>query len=95
MFWQFWQLAPGARLILARGGWDPSGRLDIVVKEDQVPDPNGILFSPDYKKLYVIGTGKGPGDTGPGGKGDISVFDVGADKGSRTRSSSLIAWSTA
>jgi gluconolactonase len=59
--------------------WDPSGRLDIVVTEDQVPDPNGILFSPDYKKLYVISTGKGPGDTGPGGKGDISVFDVGAD----------------
>jgi gluconolactonase len=22
---------------------------------------------------------KGPGDTGPGGKGDIHVFDVGAD----------------
>ena len=56
-----------------------SGRLDIVVTEDQVPDPNGILFSPDYKKLYVISTGKGPGDKGPGGKGDISVFDVGAD----------------
>jgi gluconolactonase len=59
--------------------WDPSGRLDIVVTEQQVPDPNGILFSPDYKKLYVISTGKGPGDTGPGGKGDIYVFDVGAD----------------
>ena len=59
--------------------WDPSGKLDIVVTEDQVPDPNGICFSPDYKKLYVISTGKGPGDTGPGGKGDISVFDVGAD----------------
>ena len=38
-----------------------------------------FCFSPDYKKLYVISTGKGPGDTGPGGKGDISVFDVGAD----------------
>jgi gluconolactonase len=59
--------------------WDPSGKLDIVVTEEQVPDPNGILFSPDYKKLYVISTGKGPGDTGPGGKGDISVFDVGSD----------------
>ena len=58
---------------------DPSGKVDIVVTEDQVPDPNGILFSPDYKKLYVISTGKGPGDTGPGGKGDIYVFDVGAD----------------
>ena len=58
---------------------DPSGRVDLVVTEDQVPDPNGIAFSPDYKKLYVISTGKGPGDTGPGGKGNMYVFDVGAD----------------
>ncbi len=59
--------------------WDPSGRLDLVLRENQVPDPNGLCFSPDYKKLYVISTGKGPGDTGPGGKGDMHVFDVGAD----------------
>jgi len=58
---------------------DPSGRIDLVVSEDQVPDPNGLAFSPDYKKLYVISTGKGPGDTGAGGKGDMSVFDVGSD----------------
>ncbi len=58
---------------------DPSGRIDLVVSEDQVPDPNGLCFSPDYKKLYVVSTGKGPGDTGPGGKGDVHVFDVGAD----------------
>jgi gluconolactonase len=58
---------------------DPSGRVDLVVPEDQVPDPNGLCFSPDYKKLYVVSTGKGPGDTGPGGKGDVSVFDVGTD----------------
>jgi gluconolactonase len=58
---------------------DPSGKLDIVVTEEQVPDPNGLAFSPDFKKLYVISTGKGPGDTGPGGKGEISVFDVGTD----------------
>ena len=58
---------------------DPSGRLDVVVTEDLVPDPNGLTFSPDYKRLYVISTGKGPGDTGPGGKGDVHVFDVGAD----------------
>ncbi len=59
--------------------WDPSGRLDLVVREEQVPDPNGLAFSPDYKKLYVISTGKGPGDQGAGGKGDVHVFDVGAD----------------
>ena len=58
---------------------DPSGRIDLVITEDQVPDPNGLAFSPDYKKLYVISTGKGPGDTGPGGKGDMHVFDVGSD----------------
>ncbi|HXX09959.1 MAG TPA: SMP-30/gluconolactonase/LRE family protein, partial [Burkholderiales bacterium] len=58
---------------------DPSGKIEVVVTEDQVPDPNGILFSPDYKKLYVISTGKGPGDTGPGGKGNMFVFDVGSD----------------
>ena len=58
---------------------DPSGRLDVVVTEDQLPDPNGLVFSADYKKLYVISTGKGPGDTGPGGKRDMHVFDVGAD----------------
>ena len=58
---------------------DPSGRIDLVVTEDQVPDPNGLCFSPDYKKLYVASTGKGPGDTGPGGKGDMFVFDVGTD----------------
>jgi len=58
---------------------DPSGRVDLVIGEDQVPDPNGLVFSPDYKKLYVISTGRGPGDTGPGGKREMYVFDVGAD----------------
>jgi len=58
---------------------DPSGRVDLVVSEDQVPDPNGLCFSPDYKKLYVVSTGKGPGDTGPGGKGVVFEFDVGSD----------------
>jgi len=58
---------------------DPSGRLDLVVTEDQVPDPNGITFSPDFKKLYVASTGKGPGDTMAGGKGEIYSFDVGTD----------------
>jgi len=41
-----------------------------------LPDPNGICFSPDYKTLYVISTGKGPGDTGPGGDRNIYAFDV-------------------
>jgi len=56
--------------------WDPSGRLDVVVPGSQVPDPNGICFSPDYKTLYLISTGPGPGDNGHGGKGVIYAFDV-------------------
>ena len=59
---------------------DASGRIDMVIPEEQVPDPNGIVFSPDYRRLYVASTGKGPGDTGPGGKGEVYVFDVGSDK---------------
>ncbi len=59
--------------------WDPSGRLDVVIPDDKVPDPNGLCFSHDYKRLYVASTGKGPGDTGPGGKGEIYVLDVGTD----------------
>lgn len=58
---------------------DPSGRVDLVVTEEQVPDPNGLCFSHDYRRLYVASTGKGPGDVGPGGKGEIYVFDVGTD----------------
>ena len=55
--------------------WDPSGTLTVVVPESQVPDPNGICFSPDYKTLYLISTGPGPGET-TGGKGVIYAFDV-------------------
>ena len=57
----------------------PGRHAHLVVTEDQVPDPNGLCFSPDYKTLYVASTGKGPGDTGPGGKGNIFVFDVNDD----------------
>ena len=58
---------------------DKSGAMTQVAGEDLVPDPNGLCFSPDYKKLYVISTGKGPGDTHAGGKGEMYVFDVGSD----------------
>ena len=58
---------------------DKSGTLTQVAGEDLVPDPNGLCFSPDFKKLYVVSTGQGPGDTIAGGKGDMTVFDVGAD----------------
>jgi gluconolactonase len=57
---------------------DPAGRIDMVIAEEQAPDPNGLAFSPDFRRLYVTSTGKGPGDK-DGGKGEIYVFDVGAD----------------
>jgi gluconolactonase len=56
--------------------WDPSGRLDVVASEEELPDPNGLCFSPDHKTFYLISTGKGPGDTGPGGDGKIYAFDL-------------------
>src|SRR5438552_3343419 len=55
---------------------DPSGKLDLVIGQDQIPNPNGLAFSPDYKKLYVISTGRGPGDAHAGGNRDMHVFDV-------------------
>ncbi|MGH7052765.1 MAG: SMP-30/gluconolactonase/LRE family protein [Stellaceae bacterium] len=55
--------------------WDPSGRLDVVVSGEQVINPNGVCFSPDYKTFYLINTGPGPGQT-KGGKGVIHAFDV-------------------
>jgi gluconolactonase len=55
---------------------DPSGKVTQVATEGQAPDPNGLAFSPDYKRLYVASTGKGPGDTGSGGRGDMFVFEV-------------------
>jgi gluconolactonase len=64
---------------------DPSGRVDLVLTENQVPDPNGLCFSPDYKRLYVASTGKGPGDTGSGGKGEVYVFDVNDTKTSNRK----------
>lgn len=58
---------------------DASGRIAQVATEKEVPDPNGLAFSPDFKRLYVASTGKGPGDTHDGGKGDLHVFDVSND----------------
>ena len=55
---------------------DARGQVTLVVPEEQVADPNGLTFSPDYKKLYVVSTGRGPGDAGPGGRGELFVFDV-------------------
>ena len=44
-----------------------------------MPNPNGLTFSPDYKRLYVVSTGRGPGDAHEGGKGELFAFDVAAN----------------
>ena len=64
--------------------WDTTDKIDVVITEDQLPDPNGLCFSPDYKTLYVISTGQGPGDT-RGGDGTIYAFDVNDGKLSNQR----------
>jgi gluconolactonase len=47
---------------------DPSGRIDMVISEQAFGGGgNGITFSPDYKKLYVVS------------RGVVFSFDVGAD----------------
>ena len=56
-----------------------TGNITVVV--DDFVQPNGILFSPDEKKLYVIDTGI---SEGPGNPSHIRVFDVDIDTGKVT-----------
>src|SRR5687768_3434743 len=44
---------------------DPSGRVDKI--SDEVSKPNGLCFSPDYKRLYVADTS---------GSAEIYAFDI-------------------
>jgi len=53
-----------------------TGEIKVVV--DDFVQPNGIMFSPDEKKLYVIDTGI---SEGPGNPAHIRVFDVDIDAG--------------
>ncbi|MBV1831036.1 SMP-30/gluconolactonase/LRE family protein [Komagataeibacter sp. AV436] len=56
---------------------DPAtGEVKAVLGEKQLPDPNGIAFSPDGKIVYVISDGPGPGQDGHGGDGRIHAADV-------------------
>jgi gluconolactonase len=53
---------------------DKTGRATVVT--DALARPNGIAFSPDEKKLYIIDSGL----TGAGGHSNIRVFDVNGEK---------------
>ncbi|MDQ0467233.1 SMP-30/gluconolactonase/LRE family protein [Labrys wisconsinensis] len=55
--------------------FDPRGKKLTVVADDFVK-PNGLAFSPDEKKLYIVDTGATHVENGPR---HIRVFDVGAD----------------
>ena len=46
--------------------WDPSGRLEAAVPAEQLRGPNGICFSPDYKRVYIISGGIHVGDVANG-----------------------------
>src|SRR5437588_12070058 len=48
---------------------DKTGKMELLT--DEIDKPNGICFSPDYKKLYVVDTGRGR---------DIRVFDIADNK---------------
>jgi gluconolactonase len=50
---------------------DPSGKIDVV--DDTLYKPNGLCFSPDYKKLYIVDTGATHYEKAPR---NIQVFDV-------------------
>jgi gluconolactonase len=46
--------------------WDPSGKLDIAVPAETIRGPNGICFSPDYTRVYIISGGIHVGDVEQG-----------------------------
>ena len=50
---------------------DPSGKIEIVT--DDMFKPNGLCFSPDYKKLYIADTGSSHYPQAPK---NIRVYDV-------------------
>jgi sugar lactone lactonase YvrE len=50
---------------------------EVKVVADDFVQPNGIAFSPDEKKVYIIDTGISEGQNPP----NIRVFDVDIDAG--------------
>ncbi|MGE4522779.1 MAG: SMP-30/gluconolactonase/LRE family protein [Acetobacter sp.] len=71
---------------------DASGRIDVVLNQQQLVDPNGLCFSPDFSRLYVASAarqarhatarGKGSAKEHVWQDGDLSVhvFDLHAEE---------------
>jgi len=55
--------------------WDPSGKIEKVT--DEIYKPNGLCFSPDYKKVFVADTGASHYPDAPK---NIKVWDVDGTK---------------
>jgi len=51
------------------------GTMQAVLQESDLRDPNGLCFSPDYRKLYLISTPAGPGQK-RGGDQAVHIYDV-------------------
>ena len=49
---------------------DVSGRIDVVLNQQQLVDPNGLCFSPDFSRLYVASAARQALPTSGQGKGD-------------------------
>jgi len=64
---------------------------DIKVVNDDTVQPNGILFSPDEKKLYIVDTGI---SEGPGNPAQIRSFDVDIRSGTLRNGKVLIKYET-
>lgn len=53
------------------------GKIEAVVGEDEICNPNGLCFSPDYKRLYVASTGSPKKSFHHDGAKAIHLYDVG------------------
>jgi gluconolactonase len=74
---------------------DKSGTLTQVAGEDLVPDPNGLCFSPDFKKLYVVSTGKDRATRLPAARATCRCSTSDRTTSSAMASCSAASWSTA
>ena len=75
---------------------DPNGTLTVVATEEQVPDPNGLCFSPDYKTAVRRQHRQGTGRHRAGRQGQRSSSSTSTTTARpRTTGSSPTAWSMA